>query len=347
MGKDRILSAIINKIVNIEKYNESYGSEFGLSGKSEIGLNLKLNNAIGIPGDALEIDLSSFSGEYVYELADEKDVSGDVKTTQTVSGSFNVNALDAKLAQKFSGNARQNNGPKFLIDPKTGLSFNIDGEKRISLNVTSEGDKTLEFKQLTFRNTDFGLFTSVVEEEYLSFQTNSSIVINELSDHSQLVENMLNGHHFSVFPNAYNQARDAIISIRSDDIQWETLTREINKISIPFDIEIGQGVLLGLHLQIDTISVLEFTAKHGILSPQKGFLTTAIYEKDDWISNHIKGPRAVLDVYLQVLRNIIADVFDTIEQTVELGKEMIIQTGQAISEGGAQLKAKQGRLLIK
>lgn len=64
--------------MQIEKFSDSYGSELSLSGKGEIGLNVKLDNPIGIPGNHLEIDLSSFSGEYVYELEDEKDISGVV-----------------------------------------------------------------------------------------------------------------------------------------------------------------------------------------------------------------------------------------------------------------------------
>ena len=100
------------------------------------------------------------------------------------------------------------------------------------------------------------------------------------------------------------------------------------------------AIRLGFKRDINVLSIVEYRTKDGILSPDKGYLQTSVYQKDEWITNRIKGPDAVVNQYYQVLKDVIKDILETFKKKVAPGIEVVVETSTAIAEGGAKLLAK-------
>ena len=337
---DRIIYEIFKKIFQVDNYKKSISTEICIKGKASSGLNFELINPLGkIAGSKLGIDLSLFNSEYLYELTNEEDVTGTVKTTQNIYGEIRAFELDLQLAQKFDGDKRRKNCPRFYTSPSSLHQLNIEGEKRVSMEFSPDGQTTITLEQLKNRTIDQGFLTDTIEESYLSFMIDTPSMIHEISQNSRLISDMLKGKNYSVYPESYNQAFKAIISISQGTIQWEEKKYEIKHTTIPFDLGFGVFLSFGIKLKIETLSVLEYISQNGILSYEKAFLPTSIYQKDEWITNRIKTPEAIINEYYEVLKDVIKDIVETVEKTIEAGKEAIVNIGNKLDEGFGQLKA--------
>jgi len=346
--KDRIISELIERISNLSAYEEGIGNTISIGGKGSLGFDIELKNPLGISaGSLLNINLSAFDGEYIYERTGEEALNGAKRTTQAVTHNLDIGSFKASIAQKFWGDKRRNDTPMAnlgnLVDY---TALKIEGEESISLETDPNGNVFLDFQYLDKRTGgDSILFTSAIEESILSYKINNSETINELANRSGLVWNMLYGHDAVLNPASYQKAHESIIDITSGQVEWEEIKKDIKLVSIPFDIEIGAGIKFGIHLNLDVVSSIEYIGEKGFISPEKGWITTQIYEKDGYITNHLKGPESVISEYIKALKTIVSDIFDTVIGVVEAGKELIVSTAETVGEAGAQLKAEADSII--
>lgn len=150
---------------------------------------------------------------------------------------------------------------------------------------------------------------------------------------------MLYGQDSGLNPASYQKTHESIIDITRGQVEWEEMKKDIELVSIPFDIEIAVSGKFGIQLKLDVVSSIEYIGEKGFISPEKGRITTQIYEKDGHITNHLKGPESVISEYIKALKSIVSDIFDTVNGVVEAGKELIVSTAETIGETGAQLRA--------
>ena len=351
-GLDRIMSTILYEIIEIDEYKESIASETCISGNANVGFNLELTNPLSnISGNKLGVELSVFNKQFLHELTEEKKTSGNSKITQKISSDFNVYELDVMLSKKFAGDKRKKDTPEYKINPFSKNTPIFEGEKYISVEFNPFGQPNLEYGQLQDRDTDYGFFNKKVQESYYILSTDNQSIINNIAEQSNLINKMLMGIDITISKEEYTNAFESMISINHGEIIWNQEAREVNHVTIPFDLEFGIGLgakmSVGLHLQIDVFTILEYMSKKGVISSEKGNLQTSEYYKDDWITNNIKGPKAVVDQYIQALKPIIEKVFETVHKTIEAGKEAIVNTGKAIAEGGAKVKAAASNIYEK
>jgi len=339
VGMDKILSAVIDRVTMLESYKKGLGNALALKGNGSAGIDIALKNPLGFSaGSLLGINLSAFDGEYIYERGDMEDFDGVRRTTQAVTTNLDIGSFSFSIAQQFEDDKHT---PNFntgdLMD--TAL-LKIAGEKSITLETAPDGNVLFDFQHLINRTGEDGYFlTSTTEDVILSFKTDNPDTITEIAGNSDLVSNMLNGANFALKPSSYKKTYESILEITTGLVEWEEIKKDVRLISIPFDIEISAGLKLGLHLNIEGVAIVEYIARKGLLSAKKGFITTQIYEKDRYITNHLRGPLSVISEYVKVLKPIVSDIFDTVNGVVEAGKELIVSTAEEIGEAGAQLKA--------
>jgi hypothetical protein len=133
--KDRIISELIERVSNLSAYEEGIGNTVSLRGKGSLGADIELKNPLGISaGSLLNINLSAFDGEYIYERTGEEDSNGAKRTTQAVTHNLDIGSFKASIAQKFWGDKRRNDTPRAnlgnLVDYN---ALKIEGEESITL----------------------------------------------------------------------------------------------------------------------------------------------------------------------------------------------------------------------
>ncbi|CAN2043950.1 exported hypothetical protein [Candidatus Magnetomoraceae bacterium gMMP-13] len=346
-GMDTILHAVINRITNIDDYKQGLGTTFSLAGAGSFGVDIELKNPLGVSAGSLaELNLSAFDGEYVYERTGEENVDGTTSTTQAVTTNLDLGTLQLSVAQKFAGVNRRKDTPKFdltnLIDASI---YTTEGEQSLSIENHFDGSQEIEYKQLVNREGgDSYFFTSTIEDEFACFKVENAPNIDEIAQNADLVQNMLNGDSVDFMPSAYEEVYDAILNIQSGWAEWEKTKNETILISIPFDLEGALGVKLGINLNLDMISKLEYTTMKGLILPEQGMFETEIYEKDQYITDYKKGVFALLNEYTEALKEVALSVIDTVEGVVEAGKDFVVETAEQV---GADVKVASGYLADK
>jgi len=330
-----LLEKLIEKIANTEQYYQSTGLSGSAKIQGNLGGKLSLQNPFGImKGSGAGINLSAFDGETVLTLSGGEDVSGVKSIALSLATDIDVGTFSSGLSQKFAGDKRRKDTPKLSLDFIDKAWKRLEGEMSVGAEIDPYNRWSLFFTRLTdriggdmyFLNSSF---TEVTDNAVLDFMERESALISQIRS----------GDGFSISETANLSVLEAFTSLSFGRAEWDETAKEIRLFSLPIDIGLGFGLSLELSFRVDVQSLLEYTKTQGIFVPEKGMVKIAAYERDDQISSQIKGFSTVTDQYVAVINNVLESVLETLENIKEAGKELIVETGEAIAAGGAKIKA--------
>jgi hypothetical protein len=329
----------------MEDITGEYYQETGLSGslkvQADLGGEFSLKNPLGIfAGSGAGIDMKAFDGETVLTLSGGKDVDGTKSMELSVETDIDVGTFSTGLSQKFGGDKRRKNTPKLKMDWIDVAWKRFEGEMSLGAEIDPNNRWSLIFSILTNRAGGNSYFlNSYFSENFFNMTVKDETVIDFMERESDLIAQVRSGDGFEISEVAYLSAVQAFEALSFGRVEWNETTKDIRLTSIPIDIGLGFGLSLELSFNVDVKSVVEYLKTKGVFIPEKGMVKTAIYERDAEIDDHIKGFTAVTDEYVAIIEGVLDSVLETLEKIKEAGKELLVETGNAIAAGGAKIKA--------
>jgi hypothetical protein len=334
----QIFNAIIERVTGIDDYYQGFGHESIVSMNASVKGSISLTNPLGkVAGSGISLDISAIDSSYIFKHERENDINNTSRLTNTLHGNIELAAFHMGLSQKFGGDKRRKNTPKFSIP---GADFRIgdfSGGQQIRIE-TSQTGQTLSFQVMTNRSSGNELFfNSIFNETFINLKTHDSQTITMLAANSTLIDNIVKDQNLNLSPFSYHKAFDAFTQINQGKVFWQKIIKENNITTIPINIGASLGAKLGLSFNVDMRSIVKYTTKEGIITPETGMINTAEYDKDE----HIQaiGYQSIINEYEELLLEIIQSVMETVEKIKEKGKELILETTAKIIEGGARIKA--------
>ncbi|MCD4718610.1 MAG: DUF1566 domain-containing protein, partial [Desulfobacula sp.] len=353
VGMDTLLFGLVNK--TLEHYGlditvDSWGNAFSLAGQASLGAGLSLKNPLGLSGMAgstWEFDFSALDGEYVYTFTSDFDDWGRSAFEQSVVTSLDMGSFSVSLGQKFGGDKRKKNTPRFFLGSIFSISpwIQKDGEQGTRIINYSNGSRYLEYYRLVESEDDnFLFFSTDTTRKYIHYYVTDIQVIDDLALKSDLAGEMadLGDGNFglSLRPSTYSQFYTALFDTSAGPVSWEERTREQQLFDLDLEFEIGLGLYLGVGAQLKTWKQVEYISARGKMDNGAKYIT-ALYEKDGYITDHIKGYDPFITAGVDAVRDMCASLTETIEAIIEAGQDAIA----VIVETGAKLKAGAGDLI--
>ncbi|MCB2181065.1 MAG: DUF1566 domain-containing protein [Desulfobulbaceae bacterium] len=342
VGMDRLLLGLIDKYV--EQYTgitaDVTGNTVTLSGEASIGASLTLKNPIGASaGSEWGVSGEAFEGSYAYSLGIlQQEDSSAMSVTQSVVAGMDFGKFSLIYGQKFAGDKRRNNTPKFEIPWFTNSLVSIEGEQGVTATHRSDGSTELEYRHLLDRD-DSGFFIvgSTVVEKNMYLRTDKEAVISEIAGVSEMAGQMCfldpeENFDFYFSPTHYNDLRDGFLDVSAGSVNWEEVITERDMISIPLDFEVSLGVSLGLDLSATALKEVNFVGSRGMIDDGAQF-ATEFYEKDSYIFNNIKQYQPFMNAARDAVREIASQVIETIEGWVVEGTELVVEIGVNVTAG--------------
>ena len=351
VGMDRLLFSLINKtyeIYGLDMTADILGNAFTFGGDVNVGASLRLKNPLGLTdtaGSSLEVDFSGFDGEYAYTYASEFDFDGGMAFSQCVAVSMEIGSLNFAIGQKFSGDKRRNDTPKFSLGSilSTSPLLQRQGEWQAAIQVLPDGSKSLEYSRLLKRaEENFMVFGADTTEKYIHYSITDPKVISSLAGESELAWEMSslgNGEFsgISVSPWVYTELNDVLMDNEVGSVAWQERTREQQLFDLSLDFELSLGLSLGFGGTINAWKQIEYVTAQGAMREGAQYIL-AQYEKDGHIENAVHGIDPFINAGLAAVRNVCSEVTDTILAITEAGKDAIVE----IMDTGAKIGAVAG-----
>ena len=306
-----------------------------------LGADFSLTNPFGIKaGFSPHFTLNVLDAEVVHENIDAEE-KGDIKRmTEKLTTNVDFGYLDYGIKQKFGGDKRRNDTPKFDLGLVNGEAiWSYEGEQSITLEQ-GPGYQKLNFETLLKHEGDsFWLIGYEALDKYLQLSTQDQAAIYAVTRQSELARQMFYGDDIHISVPAFKGACEAFQNINLGVVDWQKRNKEIKTISIPIEFGLTLGLSLGLKFEVLGETRIEYDSATGLILPDQGMLDTAIYKKDAVITNRIKGFSGLMNPYVQVINDALDEVLETLTAIKEAGKELIVKTGATIKAGGAKIKA--------
>ncbi len=357
VGLDRLLMGLIRKAGErhgLDMVADSTGFSFSVGGEASLKASLAVSNPLGlsgngIPGSGLEFDINGFDGKFVHTYDSEFSDDGTAKYELSIVGSLDIGSFSLSLGQKFCGDKRKKNTPKFTLDSivSTPAWIQMDGEYGAGITQLPDGSTQMEYYRLLERDdSNYLIFGTDTRETYMYYTISDPLVIQWLAEESDLawkMEGMLYGDQsLDISPQQFSGFMTNLINNEIGTVDWEEKTRDQQMFDLDFEFELGAGLYLGVGGKFKAWKKVEFVSAEGKLENGSQYIS-AFYEKDKHIANNIRG----VDPFLQAGRRAVRDACDTLIKTVrrvvEMGQEAVV----VITETGAKIKSAAGNLYPK
>ena len=347
VGIDKLLVILIKALSDVDENKENLTFSVALKGDTSAGLKIfeKKNpfGKRGTAGSSLNIGLSLFEGSFVYKQEDQLFFDNMQTISHSITGNLDLLKLNASFGQKFGGDKRRNDTPEFFYNGLGNYTFKeLEGEQSISVQLYPDGKKKYSLTHLADRvggNASLLGLSTKVEENYLTISTNNINTVSDLDEESNLFKSMVDGYSYTLTPYMIFKAYEAFANAGRGQIDWQDMKEESRLFSIPFDLELTLGLKLGININLEVISVLEYLESQGVYLPEKGMMKTEIYQKDSYIEDNVKGPVSVFAEYINILKEEISKVIETISGIVEQGKELVVKTAETVANVNATVRA--------
>jgi len=336
----KLLEMFIEKVSGSKNYFEGLGFAAGAQIQGSLGAELSFKNPIGLfKGSSPEVSLKAFDAEYVYERTEEEDKDGYDKSRQSVTTDLEIGSFKVGLGQKFAGDKRRKDTPRFDVDLLGGSLVNISGEKSLSFS-NGPGHDAMIFKTLIKREGDqFFSLKSEMKERYLELIAADDAAIASIANHSDLARQMRYGDNFEISPMAYDGVFKAFLDIDQGTVSWRMTENDLKLISFPIEFTFG----LGLNFEFELETVESYETCKGLIIPGKGMFPTELYERDSVIEGSIKGFQTVVDPFKKKIEEFVEKALETVDGFIEAADELLVEMpARAISAGGAAVKAEAG-----
>lgn len=331
-----ILEQAIDRICETIPYYQRVGFLAGATTQFSTGAELTMQNPLGLlEGLQPTIHMDAFEAGSLLSLSAESDVDEADNLTFTLSTILNPGSFFSGFSQKFDSDRPYPDVPKFSLSSDL-LQKQIESEMTIAAESTAKNDRSIGFSLMTGRaGPDIILPDSAFTETYFDFRIDAPTAVEFLEGQSELFSQLREGDAFDISESAYLGAMQGIQDLPEGIAEWETHKKHIRLFSLPLTFGENLGLELDLTFRLDVKSVLDNITATGLLIPEKGMIKTALYERDLWIDDNIKGIGSVIDEFVRVIDRIIGDVLETVEKTKEAGQELVVESDIPLADGGA------------
>jgi hypothetical protein len=326
VGLDSILNWLIDKMTSLEDYQEGLVSETGYGMFGNLKASFTLTNPLGaMPGSTLGISLFNFDEEIFFSQGTELKKDGVLTSSYSVTAAIDSSPLKLSFSQKFGGDKRREDIPKFNVDCLFPLTH-LEGEESIRVEkMNGDLNRFSISKNSSKTGTEFSLYTETSTWTTAFSVTDKSTIAN-MKAKSDYLKSIIDGQpNINIVPTMFNDAYQIVLESAFVPQEWTVEREDARLTKIPFDIELPSpvpGLSLGLGIDIEGMQSRRFTEKKGTFTSDR-ILDLEEYQTDDIMETNRRSLGDFLNVFKEAITSAILGMVNTTFNAVNEGVEQV------------------------